>query len=264
MEQFSQMWFALLNTLAANLSGPLTTLGDQIGIPAVTALILGLIGSFSPCQLSTNAAALAYVNRRTGGVPGSHGSYRLAVAYLLGKVTTYMVLGAFAWALGRGLNALLLPVVQTARIVMGPTLILMGLVLLGLLPWRRTVGMRLSYWFEERIGNRGGPLASYLLGASCALAFCPTLFLLFFGLLVPLAIANPPGGFFFPLIFAAGTALPLFLLTALIGTGRGRWQAGIRRLRSGGRIINLVAGVVFVLAGLNDTVLYLLPAVFRI
>lgn len=263
MEQISQTWFSLLNALAANLSGPLTSLSDQVGIPAVSALILGLIGAFSPCQLSTNAAALAYVNRQAGSSHGLHRSYRLATAYLLGKATTYMALGAVAWMLGRGLNALLLPVVQSVRIVLGPTLILMGLVLLGWVPWRRVAGARLRSRFEERIGERGGPLTTYLLGAACALAFCPTLFLLFFGLLMPMAVANPPGGFFFPLVFAAGTAAPLFLLTALIGSGRGYWQARMRRLRTGGRVVNVVAGVVFVLAGLNDTVLYLLPTVLR-
>ena len=49
----------------------------------------------------------------------------------------------------------------------------------------------------------------------------------------------------FPALFAAGTALPILLLTPLIGAGRGRWQAGARRLRAGGRMANVVAGVVF-------------------
>jgi hypothetical protein len=75
-------------------------------------------------------------------------------------------------------------------------------------------------------------------------------------------IANP-GGVLFPLLFATGTAVPLVLLTPLIGAGRGRWQVGARRLRTSGRVVNGVAGAVFLLAGLNDTFLYLLPTLLR-
>ncbi|SRR6266508_528408 len=262
MEQFTQAWYSVLNTFNAILSYPLGNFSEQLGLPAATALILGLIGALSPCQLSTNAAALAYVNRQTGGASAIPQSYGLALAYVLGKATTYTLLGALAWALGQGLNALLLPVVQGLRQMLGPALILIGLALLGWLPWRRTVGARLSWRLEQRIGERGGLLSAYLLGAALALAFCPTLFWLFFGLLTPLILANP-GGVLFPALFAAGTAVPLFLLTPLIGAGQGHWQASARRLRTGGRLVNVVAGAVFLLAGLNDTFLYLLPAVLR-
>ena len=262
MQEIAANWYSFLNTLNAALSYPLGSFSDQLGLPAVTAIILGVIGALSPCQLSTNAAALAYVNRQTTGAPAIVKSYGLALGYILGKATTYTLLGALAWGLGQGLNALLLPVVQGVRQWLGPALILMGLALLGWLPWRRTVGARLSFWLEERVGERGGPLAAYLLGMAFALAFCPTLFWLFFGLLVPLILANS-AGVLFPALFAAGTAVPILLLTPLIGAGRGRWQAGARRLRAGGQVVNAVAGVVFLLAGLNDTFLYLLPTVLR-
>ena len=81
-------------------------------------------------------------------------------------------------------------------------------------------------------------------------------------MLAPLIIASG-AGLLFPALFAIGTAIPILLLTPLIGAGRGRWQASARRLRASGRVVNLVAGIVFLLAGLNDTFLYLLPTVFR-
>ena len=262
MDQIALNWYNFLNTLNAAWSYPLGSFSDQLGLPALTAVILGVIGALSPCQLSTNAAAIAYVNRQTSGAPSIAKSYGLALAYILGKATTYTLLGALAWALGQGLNALLLPVVQGVRQWLGPALILMGLALLGWLPWRRTVGARLSFWLEQRIGERGGLLSGYLMGMAFALAFCPTLFWLFFGLLTPMILANS-GGIIFPALFAAGTAVPILLLTPLIGAGRGRWQAGARRLRAGGRMVNVIAGMVFILAGLNDTFLYLLPTMLR-
>ena len=146
MEQIAASWYSFLNTLNAMLSYPLGNFSQQLGVPAVTAVVLGLIGALSPCQLSTNAAALAFVSRRTSGAPTTARTSGLALAYVLGKATSSTALGVFAWALGRGLNALLLPVVQDVRLILGPALILIGLALLGWLPWRRTVGARLSLW----------------------------------------------------------------------------------------------------------------------
>lgn len=262
MEEMAQRWFSFLNTLSAILSYPLGEFSTQFGLPAVTAVILGLIGALSPCQLSTNAAALAYINRQTGEGPTIRRSYQFAIAYLFGKATIYTLLGALAWALGQGLNTLLIPVVQGTRQLLGPALVLMGLALLGWLPWHHSVGTRLSHRLEQRVGKHSGMLAASLLGVTFAVAFCPTLFWLFFGLLVPLVLANP-GGLLFPVLFAAGTAVPLLLLTSLIGVGGGCWQAGARRLRAGGWAVNVVAGAVFLLDGLNDAFLYLLPAVLR-
>ncbi|WP_240695306.1 hypothetical protein [Thermus caldilimi] len=85
------------------------------------------------------------------------------------------------------------------------------------------------------------------------MAFCPTLFWLFFGLLLPLALASS-FGFLFPLLFALGTGFPLgFLLLLFTRMGRGRALKGMRQVRS-----HLLrgAGAVFVALGILDTVLY--------
>jgi hypothetical protein len=49
----------------------------------------------------------------------------------------------------------------------------------------------------------GGAGRAYLLGLAFSLAFCPTLFWLFFGLTVPLALRSA-GGWSFPGLLAAG------------------------------------------------------------
>ncbi|RTH03425.1 cytochrome C biogenesis protein, partial [Thermus scotoductus] len=95
-----------------------------------------------------------------------------------------------------------------------------------------------------------GPLA---LGGVYGLAFCPTLFWLFFGLLLPLALASPLG-FLLPGVFALGTGLPLGLLLLLFARlGRGQALKGMRHL---GSALLRGAGGVFVVLGILDTVLY--------
>jgi hypothetical protein len=75
---------------------------------------------------------------------------------------------------------------------------------------------------------------SFYLGVAFSFAFCPTLFLLFFGFLVSLS-ASSQGGLFFPGIFAFGATPPLHILavSAVVGSGGlGNLAQRLRRLDS--------------------------------
>ncbi len=107
---------------------------------------------------------------------------------------------------------------------------LLGLYLVGLLPLPFSLGQGLSGWLEARAAP--GVAGAFLLGAAFAFAFCPTLFLLFFGLTIPLALASPVG-VIYPALFALGTTLPLLGLAALLTAGIGATKdflAGARRV----------------------------------
>ena len=51
------------------------------------AVIWGVIATLSTCKVSTNAAAIAYVNRQTDGAPSIAKSYGLALAYIMSGLT---------------------------------------------------------------------------------------------------------------------------------------------------------------------------------
>ena len=243
-------WYALLSTLNAAVVDPVRSLGDGIGIPLVSALLFGLLGATSPCQLTTNASALAYVVRGAGERRSVAGG---ALAYLLGKALVYTVVGVAVILAGREAAQSSIPVVVAARKALGPLMILLGLHLLGWLPLRFSVGRGLSEWLEARAGPGTG--GAFLLGVAFSFAFCPTLFLLFFGLTIPLALTSP-FGVAFPGAFALGTTLPLLGLAGLLGAGIGAtrgYLAGARRLDAG---LRPLAAAVLVVAGLNDTLVY--------
>jgi threonine/homoserine/homoserine lactone efflux protein len=86
-------------------------------------------------------------------------------------------------------------------------------------------------------------------------AFCPTLFLLFFGFLVPLS-ASSQGGLFFPGIFAFGATLPLHILAVAAVVGSGGLGNLAQRLRRADAWIRRAIGIVFLLAGANEIFLY--------
>ncbi|MCC7368754.1 MAG: sulfite exporter TauE/SafE family protein [Chloroflexi bacterium] len=243
-------WYAVLSALNAAVVDPVRSLGDGIGIPLVSALLFGLLGATSPCQLTTNASALAYVVRGAGERRSVAGG---ALAYLLGKVLVYTVVGVAVILLGREAAQSSIPVVVAARKALGPLMILLGLHLLGWPPLRFTVGQGLSEWLEARAGP--GTSGAFVLGVAFAFAFCPTLFLLFFGLTIPLALASPVG-IVYPGAFALGTTLPLLGLAAVLSAGLGAtrsYLAGARRLDAW---LRPLAAAVLLLAGANDTLVY--------
>ena len=90
-------------------------------------------------------------------------------------------------------------------------------------------------------------------GPAFALPFCPPLFWLFFGLPLPLALATP-AGVVFPALFAAGTAMPVLAVGALLAAGAP--VGGGATLGRVGRVLTPASGLVFVLLGLNDTLIY--------
>jgi cytochrome c-type biogenesis protein len=243
-------WYAILSTLNAAVAGPLRDLADSIDVPLVSVLLFGMLGATSPCQLTTNAGALAYV-ARAGGARRSVAVN--AVAYLLGKVLVYTLLGVAVILAGRQLAQGSIPIIVMTRKVLGPLMILLGLYLLGLVPLRFSLGAGPAGWLEAR--GAAGAGGSFLLGSAFSLAFCPTLFLLFFGLTIPLALSSPVG-VVYPGLFALGTTLPLLSLAGLLTAGAGATEtylAGARRLQ---RWLRPAAALVLLLAGLNDTVVY--------
>jgi len=250
VQELAGNWYALLSTLNAAVAGPLTRLSDGLGVPMVSALLFGLLGATSPCQLTTGASALAYVARVAGDRRALAAN---ALAYLLGKALVYTVVGVAVILAGQQLAQLSIPVIIVARKVLGPLMILLGLFLLGLVPLRFSPGHGLAAWLEARAGASAG--GAFLLGAAFAFAFCPTLFLLFFGLTIPLALGSPLG-VAYPGVFALGTTLPLLGLAALLAVGRGASKRYLSTTRRFARWLRPAAAVVLVLAGLNDTFTY--------
>ena len=244
-------WYALLSSVNAALVQPLDSLSNAIGVPVVAALLFGLLGATSPCQLTTNASALAFIAR---GFGTSRAPIVLAMTYVLGKTLVYTVLGVSVIVAGQHLAQQSIPFLVIARKVLGPLMLLIGLVLLGVLRVNIALGHDLSEWLQARAPSRG-VRGSFLLGSAFAFAFCPTLFLLFFGLTIPLALQSSVG-VLFPPAFALGTTLPLLGFTGVLALGASGTAAFVHRVGGANRWLERLAGVVLVVAGLHDTFVY--------
>jgi cytochrome c biogenesis protein CcdA len=188
----------------------INTIINNYNIPALTAFLLGILTSISPCPLATNITAIAYISKEI-------------------KTPKHTILSGLFYTLGRGISYTLLATLiyfgfssfQISKIfqgwgdkVLGPILIIIGLTMLGVIKINfknnSQIIEKIKIWLSDK-----GYSGSLALGMLFALAFCPYSGVLFFGILIPLII-NSTGGLVLPIIFALGTGLPVIIFAVLI------------------------------------------------
>ena len=109
------------------------------------------------------------------------------------------------------------------------------------------VGEKVAEW---------GMIGGFLLGMIFALAFCPYSALLYFAVLIPIALKSN-GGILLPAVFAIGTGLPVLIFGILLSlgvTGTAKWLSAVSRA---GRIIRIIVSVVFIGVGIYYVVLWI-------
>jgi len=249
-------YYGFLVALTNPLRQPLSELSYSIQIPFLLAFVLGLLGALSPCQLSTNLAAFAYITR---GVGQSSRVSHSAAAYLAGKVLIYSLVGGFALLLGLQLAQVSIPIVVFTRKALGPLLLLLGVLMLGIVKVSLPLLNRVVFEWRDRLDRTRGEhdeWGAFGLGLIFSFAACPTLFVLFFGTLLPVAGAATGIGLTYPALFALGTTFPLLLFVAAFVGGAESVTPLARQLRQANVWVSRIAAVIFILVGLNEIVLY--------
>ncbi len=226
----------------------------ELLLGAGSAAWLGILTAISPCPLASNIAAISFISRRVER-PGA--VLATGLLYTCGRTLVYMALAMLlvssllsvtdvSHALQRHINKLL-----------GPLLILVGMVLLGLIRLP-AIGSGVA----ERAGKRvegWGYFGSFALGAVFALAFCPASAALFFGALVPLAIKYE-SRVLLPLTYGVGTALPVLGFAVIIATGARALGKAFDRVAILERWMRYGTGALFIAVG----VYYALRFSFRV
>ena len=206
------------------------------------ALVAGVITSISPCPLATNIAAIAFLARRTGQ------GRRIAwagLAYTTGRVLAYTAIAAAL--IGGLLSTPAMSEILRNKLggLVGPLLILTGMVVGGWLPLRLPGSSRLNEW-GDRLANRG-LLGEFLLGILFALSFCPASAALFFGTLLPIAIqANSP--VVVPVLYGLGSAVPVLIAVFLFVRGV-EFASRLESMRRIGGHLQTGTGVIMIAAG---------------
>jgi cytochrome c biogenesis protein CcdA len=106
---------------------------------------------------------------------------------------------------------------ELIRPFLAPLLIVAGMLQTGI--FTRPGGSRLARWIETRLQVQCRGAAGILaLGMLLALAFCPATAGMFFGVLIPFAVAQQQPALY-ALVFGLGCGLPLLATTACLAAG---------------------------------------------
>ena len=221
-------------------------------LAAGTAFWLGILTSVSPCLMATNVTAISFIARRFD-------KPRLVLLsgcfYTLGQSLAFVALAALLVSsiLSQPLVAHWLQKYMFR--LLGPFLVLTAMFLLDLLHMQFR-GSRLKENMQVR-AESGGLGVAALLGIVFAMSFCPTTAALFFGGLVPLAIAR--GSILaLPLCYAAGVALPVMGFALLIALAAHRVSRAFKRVSHIERGARYATGGIFLLVGLYFTLAFTL------
>jgi len=176
------------------------------------ALWFGILTSISPCPLATNIVAVSYIGSQ---MSTQRGVFMAGVLYMSGRMLTYTVLGAILVSSAQSVPAVANFLQKYMNILLGPLLILIGLVLLDIIKFNMgdSAGM-IANKLQSRIKQSGLPGAC-VLGIIFALSFCPVSAALFFGSLFSVAVKND-SRIILPSIYGIGTALPVLAFAILM------------------------------------------------
>ena len=209
-----------------------------------SALWLGIVTSVSPCPLATNVAATSVLARRVGQ---RRRALAGAVAYTLGRVAAYGLLALTILAGVSSMPAASTFLRETFLPLVGPILILAGMAVLGWLPlpFNFKAGgtksaEKLAHW---------GLLGEFALGVLFALSFCPVSAALFFGSLIPVAVASAMPAL--PVaLYGIGTALPVGLIAIALVLSAEKASRALNQIQRFQKVAVILTGSVLIAVGL--------------
>ncbi len=221
----------------------LQSLLENNNIPLLSAFVLGLMTSISPCPLATNITATAFISKN---IASKRKVFLSGILYSLGRAFSYTTIGfilffgANKFHVARFFN-------QNGEKYLGPLLIIIGLIMLNVIRLNFFNKINFTDKLSEKFQNKG-LLGSFLIGAVFALAFCPYSGALYFGMLIPMTISSIDG-LYLPIIFAFGTGLPVLLFTYLLAFTANSIGPFYNRITKIEKAMRIIAGIVFVLTG---------------
>lgn len=182
----------------------LTNLLESNSMPWLTAILLGLMTSISPCPLATNITAIGFISK---DIDDRNRVFLNGLFYTLGRAISYTLIALVIY-LGADQFRFSGFFQQYGEKIIGPVLIIIGVVMLDLVRIKFPGLSGLTSRMEKRKSWRF--IDAVLLGMVFALAFCPYSGVLYFGMLIPMTVASA-SGLYLPVLFAIATGIPVII-----------------------------------------------------
>ena len=238
----------------------LGTMG-QSPVPVIAAFFIGLMTAISPCPLATNITAIAYISKR---IDNSRHTLLAGFVYTLGRMAAYITVASVIVFFGMNIRLIALGLQHYGELLLGPFLVLCGIYLLDIFHFDRLPGGDWFSGFTSGISARladKGYLGAFLLGVIFALSFCPFSAVLFFAMLIPLALgAGDP--VIIPAVFALATGLPVIVISYLLVKGVGKCSGIVQKIGAAEVWIRRAVAAVFIVVGVYYIVIIYMPGLF--
>lgn len=232
----------------------LQSLLENSSIPIITAFLLGLLTAVSPCPLATNIAAIGYIGK---DIENKNRIFINGLLYTLGRIITYTGIGCILISIlrkGASVFSIQKAISEYGEMIIAPALILIGLFML--------FGNKLNlpkFGFKGidsggKLKKKGG-YGVLALGVLFSLAFCPTSGIFYFGMLIPMS-AMEVGGYWFPLVFAIATALPVIIVAWILAysvAGLGKFY---NRMQVFQKWFSVVIALLFIAIGIYYLIVF--------
>ncbi len=225
----------------------LQQLASSTEFPVLAAFLLGLMTAVSPCPLATNISAVGFISK---DLQDKRKVFLNGILYTLGRAISYSVLGIIliiALRQGASTYKIQKAISTYGELIIGPFLIIMGILMLGLFTINFSFGNKLSSIMEGKSG-KGSLWSSMLMGIVFALAFCPYSGILYFGGLIPLSV-SASAGYALPFVFAIATGLPVIIFAWILAYSVSSLGSFYNKVKTFEFWFRRVVSVVFILVG---------------
>jgi len=206
-------------------------------------LLSGLLTSISPCPLALNIAAISYIGRR---VSRTRDVLLSGLLYAAGQTFAYTALAFLILSLmiatGDRLTRFL---AYTVHGYIGPVLILVGMVLLGLLTF--SFGGTNNEKTQKMVDTLG-LWSAFPLGVLFALALCPTTAAMF---LATISFSASVGStLLLPAVYGLTSALPVIVFAVIIAFHVQRIGRTFQLVTGIDRWLRNMTGMLFIILGI--------------
>ena len=209
--------------------------------------------AISPCPLATNITAIAFISKK---IDNSRHTLLTGFVYTLGRMAAYIAVASVIVFFGMNIQIIALTLQDYGERLLGPFLLLCGIYLLDIFHFDR---LPVGDWFSgftsgisTRLADKGY-LGAFLLGVIFAMSFCPFSAVLFFAMLIPLALAagDPV---IIPAVFAFATGLPVIVISYLLVRGVGKCSGIVQKIGAAEIWIRRAVAVVFIVVGIYSII----------
>ena len=219
------------------------TMGTS-SIPVVAAFFIGLMTSISPCPLATNITAIAYASKK---IDNSKHTILVAFLYTFGRMFTYVLIASMIVLFGMNTQSIALFLQKYGEKILGPLLLVVGILMLDIIKLNFLKESESLSKLKEWLATKGY-IGSFLLGVVFALAFCPFSAVLFFGMLIPIAL-KAGSAILIPSVFAFATGLPVIIFSFVLVKSVSKLGQIMDKVQIFEKWMRRIVAVIFILTG---------------